>query len=194
MGKLFLIMGKSATGKDHVYRAVLDKCSDLLCPVVPYTTRPMRDGETEGVEYHFKTIAELEELKKMGKVVESRVYHTVYGDWYYFTCDDGQIDLANKNSILIVTPEAYGQILNYFGKEMVVPVYIEIDDKTRLERAMSREAKQEKPKYAEMCRRFLADEQDFSEDVLLGYGITRRFINDDFDTCVQEIVDFVRGE
>jgi guanylate kinase len=59
---------------------------------------------------------------------------------------------------------------------------------------MKREAKQEKPAYAEMCRRFLADEKDFSEEVLRNLGINKKFINDDFDTCVQEIVAYIESE
>ncbi len=199
MGKLFLVMGKSATGKDHIYKEVLQIVNEglkepILKPVVSYTTRPKRAMETDGNEYHFVSVDRMNELDKAGKIIEKRVYHTIYGDWHYFTSDDGQIDLAAHDSIIIVTPEAYGNIRKYFGEELVRPVYIEIDDGERLRRAMKREAKQEKPAYAEMCRRFLADEKDFSEEVLRNLGINKKFINDDFDTCVQEIVAYIESE
>ena len=54
---------------------------------------------------------------------------------------------------------------NYFGKENVIPIYIQVDDGVRLERALERERTQKEPKYAELCRRFLADEKDFSEEI-----------------------------
>ena len=107
MSKLFLVMGKSATGKDHIYKAVLEKLENKLKPVVSYTTRPMRAGETEGVEYHFVSEKRMEELKSQGLIIECRCYNTVMGPWYYFNCDDGQISADGDNKILIVTPEAY---------------------------------------------------------------------------------------
>lgn len=189
MGKLYLVMGKSATGKDHIYKAVCEKCGDSLKPVVPYTTRPKRVSETEGVEYHFVTIEQMKALEAEGKVIESRCYNTVAGDWYYFTCDDGQIDTENHDSIIIVTLEAYRKIRNYFGPEKVCPVYIEVDDGERLRRSIKREEKQENPSYAEVCRRYLADEKDFSEEELQDLSINRRFKNNtDINECVDEIV------
>ena len=54
---------------------------------------------------------------------------------------------------------------NYFGKENVIPIYIQVDDGVRLERALERERTQKEPKYAELCRRFLADEKDFRKKI-----------------------------
>ena len=189
--RLFLVMGKSATGKDHIYKALLEKMPELVS-VVPYTTRPMRETEVEGVEYHFLSEPQMEELDRKGKIIERRCYQTVMGPWYYMTVDDGQIDLSAHSSLLIVTPEAYGKLRNYFGEENTVPLYIESPDAERLKRSIKREEKQEKPVFAEVCRRYLADEQDFSEDVLSGLGITKRFENIDFDACVQEVADYIR--
>ena len=189
---LFLIMGKSATGKDHIYRRVLEELSGRIFPVVPYTTRPKREKETEGVEYHFLTLSEMEELSSQGKIVERRCYPCVLGPWYYMTVDDGQIDLDEKPSLLIVTPEAYELLRSYFGSENTVPVYIESPDAERLRRSIKREEKQEKPLFTEVCRRYLADEEDFSEEVLAGLGIERRFENVDFEDCVKEVTDYIR--
>ena len=61
----------------------------------------------------------------------------------------------------------------------------------RLERALGRERQQKEPKYAEMCRRFLADQDDFSEEKLEQAGIERRFCNVEFETCVEEICRFI---
>ena len=189
--RLFLVMGKSATGKDHIYKALLEKMPGLAS-VVPYTTRPMRETETEGVEYHFLNISQMEELDRQGKIIERRCYQTVMGPWYYMTVDDGQIDLSAHSSLLIVTPEAYGKLRDYFGEENTVPLYIESPDAERLKRSIKREEKQEKPVFAEVCRRYLADEQDFSEEVLFALGIEKRFENIDFDACVQEVADYIK--
>ena len=188
MSKLFCIMGKSASGKDTLFhRLVEDRELDLKM-VVSYTTRPMRENESEGVQYHFVTPSDLEEYEKMGKVIECRAYHTIHGIWNYFTLDDGQIDLSGKqNSIIIGTLESYRQIRDYFGKEKVVPIYIEVEDGLRLSRALERERMQAVPKYAEMCRRFLADSEDFSEERLKACEISRSYENIDFETCLNQI-------
>ena len=75
-----------------------------------------------------------------------------------------------------------------------MPLYIEAEDRIRLERAMRREEKQPHPKYAEMCRRYLADEEDFSEKKLAEAGIDRRYANNGaLSACVEEIKKTVRG-
>lgn len=81
MGRIFYIMGKSASGKDHVYETLMQEKQLSLAPLVLYTTRPIRSGETEGKEYFFVDEEKLELLRKAGKIIEERAYHTVYGIW-----------------------------------------------------------------------------------------------------------------
>ena len=192
--KLFLVFGKSASGKDSLYKDIVRHFNGSLSTVVPYTTRPSRQGEKDGVEYHFVSEKKRREMEKAGKIIESRCYQTVYGPWYYFTADDGQIDLNKKSSILIVTPAAYEKLRDYFGMDRVVPLYIETDDGVRLERALKRERAQKEPKYEEMCRRFLADAKDFSEEVLNRLGIRKRFVNDDYHRVLEELCAEIEKE
>ena len=188
MAKIFVLMGKSSTGKDTVYKRLRESSFEFK-NVVIYTTRPMRQGETEGVEYHFVSEETRDNYCQTGKVIERRDYNTVYGMWSYFTVDDGQIDVVGDSKYLVIgTLESYEKFVDYYGKEIVVPIYIEVDDRTRIHRAIEREDMQEIPKYSEMCRRFLADEKDFSEELLVKCGIDRRFANYDLDVCVEEIL------
>ncbi|NLK73899.1 MAG: guanylate kinase [Clostridiales bacterium] len=193
MGKLFIIIGKSATGKDTIYKRLLEIDQLKLKTVVMYTTRPIRNSEVNGVEYFFVDENELQKLKKENKIIEHRSYNTVHGIWHYFTVNDGQIDLEKADYLMIGTLETYGQVREYFGKERVIPIYIEVDDGLRLQRALQRELKQEEPKYAEMCRRFLADEEDFSEENIRKYGIVKRYINDNFNICLKEITEDIKN-
>ena len=48
MGNIYCLMGKSASGKDTIYNRLLAMEKLHLRRVVPYTTRPMRSGETDG--------------------------------------------------------------------------------------------------------------------------------------------------
>ena len=186
MGKIFYIMGKSASGKDTIYKKILEDMPELKTVVI-YTTRPIRDGEKEGVEYYFTDERKLKEFQKAGKVIESRTYQTVYGPWIYCTVDDGQFELDRYDYLMIGTLESYGNIRRYFGGEAVVPVYVFVDDGIRLSRALEREKAQTSPKYAEMCRRFLADEEDFKEENLEKYGIDQKFENNDLHKCIEQI-------
>ena len=186
MGKIYGMMGKSSSGKDTLYQKVLERLPQIH-RVVPYTTRPIREGEQDGVEYHFVDDKQLAELETDGKIVELRAYNTVHGIWKYFTVDDGQIDLAQGDYLLIGTLETYEKIREYYGAEHLVPIYIEVEDGERLARALERERRQAVPKYKEMCRRFLADEEDFCEENLKRLGIVKRYRNTDMETCLKEI-------
>ena len=186
MGNIYCLMGKSASGKDTIYNRLLAMEKLHLRRVVPYTTRPMRSGETDGQTYVFCTEQQVADFEAAGKIIELRAYHTVYGIWKYFTADDGQICLAESDYLMIGTLEAYEQIRDYFGMDKVCPVYVEVDDGLRLQRAL------DQPKYAEMCRRFLADEEDFSEENLERAGITKRFQNTDLDQVTQEIASYMK--
>ncbi|MDE6685914.1 MAG: guanylate kinase, partial [Lachnospiraceae bacterium] len=159
--------------------------------VIPYTTRPVRQGEREGETYHFVDKGRLDEMRAQGRVIESRCYHTVHGDWYYFTADDGQIDLSSGDYLMIGTLESYEKTREYLGKDQVIPIYIEVEDGERLQRALNRERIQKEPKYQEMCRRFLADAEDFSEGQLKRLEISRRFCNDMMERCLAEIRTFI---
>lgn len=187
MGKIIFLMGKSSTGKDTVFKELLRDSRLGLRAVVPYTTRPIRAGETEGVEYHFTDEETFQRLREEGHVIEDRVYHTVNGPWRYFTVDDGQIDRENGDYIMIGTLESYRRLRDYFGAVHLLPVLIELDDGARLQRALNRERKQERPGYEEMCRRFLADSEDFGEDKIAEASIDRRFVNNDLWQCLDEI-------
>ncbi len=192
LGKIFYIMGKSSSGKDSIFKKLRKEESLQLKTIVLYTTRPIREGEKEGEAYHFIDEAQLAALEKNGQVIEKRSYHTVHGIWHYMTVADKQIDLSNQNYLMIGTIESYQKTRDYFGAEYLVPIYIEVEDGLRLSRALNRERAQSVPKYTEMCRRFLADSEDFSEERIAEAGITRRFQNLNFRNCLREIVNYIR--
>ncbi len=191
MGKIFCLMGKSASGKDFIYRSLLEREELHLKHAVPYTTRPIRIREVDGESYFFCTDEEAREMERDGKVIEMRAYDTACGIWKYFTADDGQIDLGRDDYLMIGTLESYEKIRDYFGAEHVCPIYIWVEDGERLSRALRRERKQEEPKYAEMCRRYLADEQDFSEEKLNAAGIDVSFENREKEQIVADVGQYI---
>ena len=164
MGKIFCLIGKSASGKDTIYHKILSDESLHLKTNVMYTTRPIREKEKEGVDYHF-----------------------VYGDWTYFTLSD-DFDLEQSDYLLVNTLEGYLLLKQYFEEE-VIPIYIYLSDIIRLQRAVARETLEKNPKCSELCRRFLADEQDFSPENLENAHIPNNhyFENIDLEECTDQI-------
>ena len=151
MGKIFYIMGKSASGKDRIYSLLAAHKELNLKTLILYTTRPIRVGEQDGKNYYFVDDGKLEEFRKNGNLIEERAYHTV------------------------------------------CPVYVQVEDGERLSRALNREREQENPRYEEMCRRFIADQSDFSEENILNAGIEKRFQNINLDDCVKEIANYIKS-
>jgi len=193
MARIFIVMGKSATGKDTIYKRLLETEELQLKTAVMYTTRPIRSSEVEGVEYHFVDEETLNKLQEDNKVIEHRAYDTIHGTWHYFTVNDGQINLAEADYLMMGTLETYTQISRYYGSDKVVPIYLEVEDGVRLFRALKREQKQEEPKYAEMCRRYLADDEDFSDENLQKNGITKKYKNLDINICLYEIIRDIKN-
>lgn len=192
MGKLVYLMGKSSSGKDTIYKRLLQNPKLLLKPVVMYTTRPIRAGEHNGVEYFFTDEENMQKLEREGKLIERRSYRTFHGVWHYFTVNDEQFDFEHENLIVIGTLESYSRTKEYFGEEKVLPVMIDLDDGIRLQRALDREKSQKEPRYQEMCRRFLADEEDFSEEKQRQAGHLNHFYNGELEVCIQQILDFLQ--
>lgn len=194
MSKIFYIIGPSSSGKDTIYRRILEDVSLGLNTVTLYTTRPIRSGECEGVEYYFTNVRQLEEFQAIGKVIEVRSYDTMHGRWDYFTVDNGEIAINEKDYLMVGVIESFLKTKEYFGSEKVIPLYIEVEDGVRLQRALDRERSQENPKYKELCRRYLADAEDFSKDKLQRANIIRKFPNDQLECCIQEIVFYIKEQ
>lgn len=191
MGKIYYMMGKSSSGKDTLFKEV-KKALPWLQTITLYTTRPIRQGERDGVEYFFVSEDTLNAYENQGKVIEQRAYDTVHGIWKYATVDDGQINLDTSDYLVIGTLQSYERMQKFYGPDKLAPIYIEVEDGERLARALAREREQKTPKYAELCRRFLADTKDFAEEKLKSLGIQKRFVNDNRTRCLEEIIGEIR--
>lgn len=188
---IFYLMGKSSSGKDTIYRRLLEDGRDRLNHIVMYTTRPVRAGERDGEEYHFVDTECMENLKAQGRVIEQRSYNTVCGIWNYFSVKDETIDPIRVDYLAIGTLESFISTRDYYGEGAVIPIMIELDDGIRLQRALDREKTQTTPRYNEMCRRFLADSEDFSPGKLKEAGVVRTFCNENLENCLLEIKSYM---
>ena len=187
MGKVFCIMGKSGSGKDTIFKEIIKDNSLNLKKIVGYTTRPNRVEENDGVEYNFIDDDMINKFIQKNKVIELRKYDTVNGIWYYGTMDDGQINLQTNSYIVISTLESYSSFKKYFGSNNVIPLYIDVDDGIRLQRILNREMSEDSPNYKEICRRFIADSEDFSNKNLKLNGIEKIYSNNNLVECIADV-------
>lgn len=191
--KIVYIMGKSSSGKDTIFKKLKERLN--FDTYIMYTTRPIREGEKEGITYHYISNEKMQkyiEGKEKYKLIEYRTYQTIHGDWTYATILDNQFK-TEKNILMLGTLESYEKMREVF-KNKVIPIYIEVEDGLRLERAVKRERQEKEPKYAELCRRFLADSIDFSEENLKKAKIEQRFKNIDLDKCINEIEEEIKNK
>ena len=151
--KLLALFGESSAGKDTIQHWLVSEFTNIH-GLVSYTTRPARDYETEGKEYHFTTKENFKKLIEEDKILE----YTVFNWWYYGTCiDDLKKDIINVG---VFNPQGIRNLLKHSKDIDILPVWIQAPEKTRLLRSLNREIS---PNCVEICRRFLADIDDFSQ-------------------------------
>lgn len=162
---LAMFIGPSSSGKDSFFLPTLRKYQ--FNPIILHTTRPMRSGEIEGESYYFITKEQMDSLEQRNLLIERRDYQTVQGIWSYAT-SSVHMDLVHQDYLTLNTWVGYQKFLDFYPDfgSMIHPIYFQVEDGLRLERALVRERKQQKGNYEEMCRRFLADQRDFSNEYL----------------------------
>ena len=152
---IIALMGKAGSGKDTIMRALLKQPAfkDAV-PIISCTTRPIRDNEKDGIDYHFLTKEQFTNKILSGEMLEA----TVFNDWCYGTSLD---NLApDKVNIGVFNPEGVGLLRDRSNINLKL-IYIEAKDKDRLMRQLNRE---KDPDIHEIIRRYSADEMDFSEE------------------------------
>jgi hypothetical protein len=187
LAKIFCIVGASCSGKDTIFQRLID-VDKTLVPIITYTTRPIRQKERNGKEYYFVDNKVYHKLKNSDKIIEYRSYKTVHGTWYYFTANDGQIDIkSDKTYIMVNTLEGVQKLQSIYPNNLVV-IHICVDERDRLLRCIAREMNGNED-YVEMCRRFVADAKDYSINNFNNIGIPHIRVQNE---CVQDCVDEIR--
>lgn len=156
--KILILCGKSGSGKDFIQRQLIK--NENFKQIVSWTSRPKRENETEGVEYHFCSKREFEYMIKQNKLIEYRSYNTLLNGkedtWYYGILKE-DLDLENERYVVILDLNGAKSFYDYYGKENCHCVYIEAMNEVRTERAKKRGSFDE----TEWNRRLKADEEDF---------------------------------
>ena len=151
MIKIIAIIGEAGTGKDYLVKKIMEKHSDTFHEIISYTTRPIREGEQDGINYHFVSPEEFEYLIANNKMLE----YTNFRNWYYGTCI---YDLnKTKTNIGVFNPAGIRNLLKNNNIDVEI-IRLVARDKTRLLRQLNREYN---PDCFEIIRRFQTDKEDF---------------------------------
>ena len=150
MYKIIAIMGEAGTGKDSLMQEIL-KLKPEFHEIISCTTRPMRQGEAEGVNYYYYTPEYFGDRVLHDEMLEC----TVFNDWFYGTSYDSvRSDCVN---IGVFNPTGVESLLARPDVDVKV-IRVVAEDKTRLLRQLNRE---KWPDVREIIRRFNADWMDF---------------------------------
>lgn len=153
--KLIAIIGRSASGKDYLFRHTLEKNRNLN-PVIHYTTRPRRNGEVEGKDYFFITETEFQQKENNYEFFSI----TSFRDWRYGV-DSNSFD-SKKINIGIFNPFELRQLYEFFkDRFQLIIIETQADELSRYQRSLERLQPFDEEGLQEMCRRNLADEEDF---------------------------------
>ncbi len=157
---ILILVGKSASGKDTIQKELVEKYG--YSPIVSTTTRPIREGEKEGVNYFYTSRDEFQKRIDEGKFLEYRSYNTLVNGkpdtWFYGT---EKLDLHDKN-VVVLDPIGASIFADYYGADNCYVAYIDVPDDIRKERAMRRGSFDE----IEWQRRLETDAIDFDEDLI----------------------------
>lgn len=189
---MYCIIGRSSSGKDTLYNAILKSQLLNIKPLLEYTTREPRDNEIHGVHYNFLSLEEFDMLLATDKFVEIRHYDSADGRLYYCT---PKIILPNSHDIIYKTSIfSIERLINYYNTSNIRVIYCDADDHTLLHRAISRESSYKNPNYRELCRRFYSDAVDNSEDAISKLPNLHRIDTTcSVEQCVQQFVDIVKS-
>ena len=181
--KIVALFGEAGAGKDYIQKAVMKTVwgKRYLHEIVSCTTRPPREKEVDGVNYHF--LSTPEELIK-----QDLLEFTIFRKWWYGT-PVSSLD-NNKINIGVFNVSGINQLINNDHLERVdcLPIYIKTLPKVRLLRQLQREYN---PNCDEIVRRYLADQKDFENIPFDYYVIENNY--DEIQPIINEIINLTKA-
>lgn len=194
MAKFIALVGKSACGKNRIQETLLNKLP-YLKNIVSITSRPMREGEIDGVDYHFVSHEEIMNQLLNDQLIEHRVYYPEHSDeeWIY-GISENSIDLESDNIyIAILDIRGLQEFANFVSKDNVISFYINTSAKTRMLRSLEREPNMSDEQVMEVCRRALADDKDFDMACkYVDFCLTNE-TEEDFNGCIDILTQWIEN-
>lgn len=174
---MIVLVGKSCSGKDSVVKIL---CSMGYSRVATCTTRPMRMGEVDGIDYYFITQSEFMNMIEKGDFAEYREYETEKGLWLYGSRINDYKYATEK--VIILTPEGLVNIRKKYPNLPIIAIYLAVPNKELKRRMMSR-ANISGEDIKEVKRRYKADKKDFRHIKKYVDYVVNNELRDAYDTA-----------
>lgn len=185
MYKVIALIGESGCGKDSLMKAILttNLGKEQFHEIISYTSRPIRDNETEGINYHYVSKEAFENLIISGQMFE----YTNFNGWYYGT----GINSLNENQINIgvFNPDGIRTLIKNPNIQLFT-YYLQTSPKERLIRQLKRE---KNPNIEEIFRRYKTDQADF-QNLEFPYTLLTNEKHSDVYVNVCHIIDEVEDK
>jgi len=179
---LTIVIGKTCSGKSTIVKE-LKKYG--FHQILTTTTRPIRDKETQDIDYHFATKEAFLEKVDHNYFAEYKAYETISGTWYYGSARE-DIEKADDKDIIILTPDGYRDVIKIFPNLRHRLIYIYANNQTIKNRLMKRGDKKE-----EAERRIKQDYEDFKGVENLADRIVYNNENDKFSDVVDKLRSYL---
>lgn len=173
---MIIIIGKTASGKDTVVKML---CEQHICKkIITYTTRPMRENEIDGITYHFISDEEFKQKINEGFFAEYKSYQSEFGEWFYGTSEESILN-SDDNSIIILTPQGYKDILSKYPNLNYKSIYLYASNRTIRKRLIERGDNKD-----EAARRVRHDNNDFRGI----YKIVDKVICNNYNKWLEKVI------
>lgn len=190
---IFCILAYSCSGKDSIARGVVNNNPKVKF-LVSHTTRPMRENEEDGREYYFINTDKFLKMQEKNKFIESRVYHTkvekdggIGDDTWYYGLSKKEVE-GNEYGLFIVDANGFKELRKYYGRGVVIPIYISTDEKELKDRYLQRGGLEE-----EFERRLKDDKEKFFDFRLKMVYPTVKNNDGDLDNAVEEVESIINS-
>ena len=178
---LIIICGKTASGKTRIVSELVKNHG--FKKIITFTTRPKRENEKEGIDYHFISDEDFKQKIQDGFFAEWKIYKTKFGEWYYGTSLE-DLENADEKSVIILTPDGYRDVVKMMETKPK-SIYIYASARTICARLKKRGDNAE-----EVQRRILSDNEDFKDFYLEVDKIVYNNDGTKIEDVVNKILEF----
>ena len=179
-GRLFIISAPSGAGKSTVIRHMLSLCGDLFFSV-SVTTRPPREGETDGIEYYFKSKESFEKMIERGEFFE----YAEYAGNYYGTPKISVFEHMDAGEDVILEIEVVGHSQVKSQMPDACSIFIIPPSMEELERRLRSRGTDSDEK---ILQRLAVAKEEMAETDKYDFVI----VNDDIERAAEEILAIIK--